>query len=99
MSLLYLLVVLYIDMNAMFQELNKRIEEIATSEEQTKQINRELSAQMAQMVREFDDDKQQALDRSGELLITSLYLWLSLAAMNTFRVCIDYVIDYHRLSE
>ena len=84
----------HIDMDYIFQELNKRIEEIATSEEQTKQINRELSAQMAQMVREFDDDKQQALDRSGELHITSSYLWLSLAVM-----CIDHGIDFHSLSE
>ena len=45
------------------EELTKRIEEIAASEEQLKQANRELSAQMAAMVREFDEDKKEALDR------------------------------------
>lgn len=45
------------------QELSKRIEEIASSEEQTKQANRELSVQMAEMIREFDEDKRAALER------------------------------------
>lgn len=39
------------------------MEEVAASEEQMKSINRELSGQMAEMVREYDEDKKQALEK------------------------------------
>ena len=45
------------------QELNNRLEEVAASEELVKSVNRELSGQMAEMVREFDEDKKQALEK------------------------------------
>ena len=43
------------------QELMARIEDIASNEEKLKEANAELSHQMAQMVRESDEDKRQAL--------------------------------------
>ena len=39
-----------------------RIEEIAENEDKVKEANRELSHQMSEMVREYDDDKRQALE-------------------------------------
>ena len=50
------------------QELNSRLDEVAESEEQVKCVNRELSGQMAEMVREFDEDKKQALQKYVYLL-------------------------------
>ena len=41
---------------------------MAQSEEQVKCVNRELSGQMAEMVREFDEDKKQALQKYVYLL-------------------------------
>ena len=36
---------------------------MAASEELVKSVNKELSGQMAEMVREFDEDKKQALQK------------------------------------
>lgn len=40
-----------------------RIEEIAESEERLKEANLELGHQMAEMVKEYDEDKRQALEQ------------------------------------
>ena len=45
------------------QEVEKHLQEVACGEEQVNQLNRELSTQMAEMVKEFDEDKQQAIER------------------------------------
>ena len=47
----------------MNQELSSRIEEIALSEEKLKDLNQELRHQMIEMVKEFDEDKRQALEQ------------------------------------
>ena len=60
---------------------------MAESEEQVKCVNRELSGQMAEMVREFDEDKKQALQK---------YVYLSFiinrCASKTFAPCISVVV-------
>ncbi len=47
----------------MFQEVSKRHAETVTNEENVMSLNRDLSAQMAQMIQEYDDDKRQALNK------------------------------------
>jgi len=39
------------------------LEETAASEEQLTEINQELNKQISEMVKEFDEDKREALDR------------------------------------
>ncbi|XP_048749329.2 centrosomal protein of 152 kDa-like isoform X2 [Ostrea edulis] len=45
------------------EDLKKRLEEVAFSEEKLSEINQQLTQQMSQMVREYDQDKREALDR------------------------------------
>ncbi len=45
------------------QETQLRLSEMGKNEERLNELNRELNRQMAQMIREFDDDKRQALDK------------------------------------
>ncbi|XP_062579081.1 centrosomal protein of 152 kDa-like, partial [Saccostrea cucullata] len=45
------------------EDLKKRLEEVASSEEKLSEINQQLTQQMSQMVREYDQDKREALDR------------------------------------
>ena len=40
-----------------------RLEEVAVNEERLTEMNRELQAQMSQMVREYDEDKRQAVEK------------------------------------
>ena len=40
-----------------------RIDELAANEERLNEINSELNQQMADMVREYDEDKQVALQK------------------------------------
>ena len=60
---------------------------MAQSEEQVKCVNRELSGQMAEMVREFDEDKKQALQKYVYLLfIINRYV------SKTFVPCISVLV-------
>nr|XP_022305417.1 trichohyalin-like isoform X2 [Crassostrea virginica] len=45
------------------EDLKKRLEEVASSEEKLSEINQQLTQQMSQMVREYDQDKREALER------------------------------------
>ena len=40
-----------------------RLEEVSSNEERVNEVNRELSSQMAELVKELDDDKRQALEK------------------------------------
>ena len=46
-----------------WQELQKRLEEVSKSEERLTELNRELSKQIADMVKEYDQDKREAVER------------------------------------
>ena len=46
-----------------WQDCQKRLEEVAANEEKVSGLNQELSARMAQMIQEFDEDKRAALDK------------------------------------
>ncbi|XP_064595877.1 centrosomal protein of 152 kDa-like [Liolophura sinensis] len=48
------------------QDLKHRLEEVASSEEKVNEINRELSAEMSQMIRDYDDDKREGLEKCHE---------------------------------
>ena len=45
------------------QELQNRLDEISKSEEKLTELNRELSKQISNMVKEYDQDKREALER------------------------------------
>ena len=51
------------------QELKKRLEEVASNEEKLTEINSELNQQIAQMVKDFDADKREALERYSSVNI------------------------------
>lgn len=46
-----------------FQELKKRLNEAVVNEEKLTEINNELNRQISQMVKDYDQDKREALDR------------------------------------
>ncbi|WAR30209.1 CE152-like protein [Mya arenaria] len=46
------------------EELQKRLEEVSNSEEKLTELNRELSRQISDMVKEYDMDKRQAVERA-----------------------------------
>ncbi|XP_060584200.1 golgin subfamily A member 4-like isoform X2 [Ruditapes philippinarum] len=46
------------------EELQKRLEEISKSEERLTELNRELSKQISDMVKEYDQDKREAVERA-----------------------------------
>lgn len=50
-------------LNLIFKETKQRLEEVAANEEKLGEINNELHHQMAQLVKEFDEDKATALER------------------------------------
>ena len=45
------------------QELQNRLDEISKSEEKLTELNRELSKQISNMVKEYDQDKREAIER------------------------------------
>lgn len=45
------------------QELKKRLNEAVVNEEKLTEINNELNRQISQMVKDYDQDKREALDR------------------------------------
>ncbi|KAK3095207.1 hypothetical protein FSP39_011518 [Pinctada imbricata] len=45
------------------EELKKRLEEVASNEEKLSEINNELNQQISQMVKDYDADKREALER------------------------------------
>ena len=47
----------------LYQELRQRFDEVALSEEKATEVNGELRAQMSAMVRDYDEDKRQAIDK------------------------------------
>ena len=51
------------------QETEKHLAEIGASEEQVREMNRQLSSQMSQMVRDADEDKRQALEKYDSISI------------------------------
>ena len=40
-----------------------RLEEVSTNEERVNEVNREMSSQMAALVKELDDDKRMSLEK------------------------------------
>ncbi|XP_053387096.1 trichohyalin-like isoform X2 [Mercenaria mercenaria] len=46
------------------EELQRRLEEISKSEERLTELNRELSTQISDMVKEYDQDKREAVERA-----------------------------------
>ncbi|KAH3868136.1 hypothetical protein DPMN_031276 [Dreissena polymorpha] len=48
------------------EELQRRLDEVSKSEEKLTELNRELSKQISDMVKEYDQDKRQAVERSKE---------------------------------
>ena len=43
--------------------MKRRLGEVTNSEEKLSEINRDLNKQISQMVKEYDDDKRDALNR------------------------------------
>ena len=58
----------------MSQDVRRHLEEVAASEAQVNELNRQLSTQMSEMVRDFDEDKRQALEK-----------WVSIHSMQAQR--------------
>ncbi|KAH3868059.1 hypothetical protein DPMN_031195 [Dreissena polymorpha] len=46
------------------EELQRRLDEVSKSEEKLTELNRELSKQISDMVKEYDQDKRQAVERA-----------------------------------
>jgi DNA anti-recombination protein RmuC len=54
--------------------LQKRLEEISKSEERLTELNRELSKQISDMVKEYDQDKREAVERCVVIFYTQMVL-------------------------
>lgn len=50
------------------QELKNRLNEAVMNEEKLTEINNHLNQQISQMVKDYDQDKREALDRSVSIL-------------------------------
>ena len=79
-----------------FQELKKRLNEAVVNEEKLTEINNELNRQISQMVKDYDQDKREALDRyKNSFLYEDHFFFIDLTDFSYFPSIIFFKIEGH----